>query len=289
MAGFNINGVQLHCRIAGRGEPLLLLHGLGSSSLDWERQIRVYSERFRVIAPDLRGFGYSAKPPGPYTIDLFAQDMYGLLARLDVEACHVLGYSMGGAVALQMAVNEPERLRSMILVNCLASYEVDRWAKHWFVLVRMAMARLAGMERMARFGAKRLFPEPHQEHLRRTMIERHRLNESHAYLAALYALKGWSVRAQLPGLSMPTLVIAADMDYTPVEETADYVATLPNARLEIVRNSRHGTPFDQPARFDSLVLGFLDEHRAAPARLLVWWRRLIARDAPQPRPGLARR
>jgi pimeloyl-ACP methyl ester carboxylesterase len=270
---FNVNGIDLYCELAGSGEPLLLLHGLGSSSLDWDEQIGVYAEHFRVIAPDLRGFGRSSKPIGPYSIRLFGEDLTALLDRLKISRCHVLGYSMGGAIALQMATHPESRFSSLILVNTLASFEVDHWRKQMFVLVRIAMARFVGMERMARFGAKRLFPDPHQSHLRRRMIERHRHNTPHSYLAALHALKGWTVKELLPRIDVPTLVVAADQDYFSVEEKAEFVAAMPNARLEIVTQSRHGTPFDQSERFNKLVMAFLFESME-PSGRAPWWRRL---------------
>ena len=273
MPHFKVNGIDLYCELAGSGEPLLLLHGLGSSSLDWDEQIGVYSERFQVIAPDLRGFGRSSKPPGPYSIRLFGEDISALLDAMSIPSCHVLGYSMGGAIALQMATHPQQRFSSMVLVNTLASFEVDHWRKQMFVLVRIAMAKFVGMERMARFGAKRLFPEPHQGHLRRRMVERHRHNTPHAYLAALHALKGWTVKDLLPRINVPTLVVAADSDYSPVEEKADFAAAMPDAQLEIVHGSRHGTPFDQSEKFNRLVMDFLIDHLQGDA-LSPWWRRL---------------
>ncbi len=273
MPHYKVNGIDLYCELAGSGEPLLLLHGLGSSSLDWDEQIGVYAEHFRVIAPDLRGFGRSSKPPGPYSIRLFGEDLIALLEQMNIERCHVLGFSMGGAIALQMATHASHRFSSMVLVNTLASFEIDHWRKQMFVLVRIAMARLVGMERMARFGAKRLFPHAHQSHLRRRMIERHRHNTPHSYLAALHALRGWTVRDLLPRISVPTLVVAADRDYSSVEGKAEFVAAMPDARLEVVHESRHGTPFDQSERFNKLVVEFLLEQMRQTAAT-PWWRRL---------------
>ncbi len=286
-----VNGIQLHYLDEGEGEPLLLVHGLGSCSDDWEHQIPAFAHHFRVIAPSLRGFGDSDKPEGPYTISQFAQDMLALLDRLDIERAHLLGFSMGGAIAFHMALQAPGRLRTMVIVNSLPSFEMDHWSKHLWVITRIGMARLVGMPRMARFLSKRLFPEPHQRHLRRKMQERHALNDKEAYLAALSSVKGWTAAERLGEIEVPTLVIASEHDYVAVDEKAAYVEQMPDARLAVVQDSRHATHFDQADVFNRLVLDFLLAHkeqepRAFDYRSLWRWlkplrRRRDSADAPQ--------
>lgn len=277
MPSFRVNDINLYCEVKGQGEPLLLLHGLGSSSQDWEQQIPVFSERFEVVVPDLRGFGNSEKPPGPYSIRQYAEDVLDLMDQLGFEQFHVLGYSMGGAIALQLGATSLSRLRSMVVVNSLPSFALDHWRKQMLVLVRIVMARFAGMDRLARFAAKRLFPEPHQEHLRRKMIKRHRHNKAHAYLAAVEALKGWSVEEWLAGMYVPALIVSSDMDYTGPEEKEAYAQRMPDARFELISNSRHGTPYDQVEVFNRLAMEFLLEHSVhkEPSRWRAWISRLL--------------
>ena len=124
--------------------------------------------------------------------------------------------------------------------------------------MRLTVVRFVGMERMARIIAKRLFPAPEQEELRCTTIERYGNNDRASYLAALQGLIGWSVEDQISDIEMPALVITADNDYTPVTIKEVYVAAMPQARLQVIENSRHGTPMDQPDRFNEVVLEFLD-------------------------------
>jgi len=134
-----LKDLKLHYQQHGRGEPLVLLHGLGSSSYDWEFQVPAFSKYYRVIAPCLRGFGDSDKPPGPYSISQYAHDVIDLLDHLGIARCHVLGFSMGGAIAFQMAVDQPERLHSLIVVNSQPSFELDHWRKHLMVITRIGM------------------------------------------------------------------------------------------------------------------------------------------------------
>jgi pimeloyl-ACP methyl ester carboxylesterase len=257
MSFAHLKDLNLHYLQHGRGDPILLLHGLGSSSYDWEFQVPAFSKHFRVIAPCLRGFGDSDKPAGPYSIQLFASDMLALLDHLGIERCHVMGFSMGGAIAFQMAIDQPHRLSSLIVVNSQPSFELDHWRKHLMVITRIGMASVFGLERMTRYVAKRLFPRPDQAHLRERMLERQAKNQKASYLAALQALAGWSVKDRIHELFVPTLIIAGEHDYSPLAEKQGYVQLIPNARLEVIKDSRHGTPFEKPDEVNRAVLDFL--------------------------------
>ncbi len=258
MPKLKLGEVSLHYEVHGEGKPLLLLHGLGSSSRDWEYQIPDLARRYRVIAPSLRGFGESDKPDGPYTVMQFARDCIDLLNHLGVDRTHVFGFSMGGAVAFQLAVEFQHRLESLIVVNSQPSFELDHWRSHLMVLMRIGMANIMGMERMTRFLARRMFPAPEQKALRDRMTERYRNNDKTAYLAALRSLAGWSVEDYIGSIDVPTLVLAGEYDFTPVEAKQQFVDKMPNASLRVVRDSRHGTPFDQHKVVNSLVLDFLE-------------------------------
>ena len=117
MSKLKVRDVNLHYEITGQGQPLLLIHGLGSSARDWELQVPVFAQNYRVVAFDVRGHGRSDKPPGPYSIPLFADDAAALIRALDIAPTHVVGISMGGMIALQLAVSAPELVRSLVVVN----------------------------------------------------------------------------------------------------------------------------------------------------------------------------
>ena len=155
-----INGIEMHYVDEGDGEPLVLLHGLGSSAEDWEFQIPALSRHYRVVAPCLRGFGHSEKPPGGHSIKTWSEDVVSLIRHLDLAPVHLLGFSMGGAISFQTVVDHPGLLRSLIIVNSLPSFELDHWTKYLMVLTRIGMAQTMGMPRLARYVAKRVFPAP---------------------------------------------------------------------------------------------------------------------------------
>ncbi len=255
----SLNGTQIHYLQQGFGEPLLLLHGLGCSSYDWEYQLPAFSARYRVIAPCLRGFGASEKPQGPYSIAEYCDDALALLAHLNVRRAHVVGFSMGGAIGFQMAVSAPKRISSLIAVNSQPTFELDDWRKHLLVLSRVGMASVLGMQRMSRLLAKQLFPLAEQQHLRKVMVERHSRNHKASYLAAVQALAGWSVRDRIGQLPMPVLMLSAEHDFVPASARRMYAQSMPDGRLETIADSRHATPFDQPRVFNERVLSFVDE------------------------------
>jgi 3-oxoadipate enol-lactonase len=253
-----INGSRMHYEERGRGPQLLLLHGLGSCASDWEHQIGALATDFRVLCCDLRGHGLSDKPEGPYSIAGFAHDVAALLEALHVERTHVVGVSMGGMVALQLAADRPELVRRLVIVNSAAEVVPRGW--QWaLVWQRLAMLRLTGMARMARMVGKRLFPRPEQRWLRDTFEARFAANDKRAYTSALHAIVGWSVSERLPDIAAPALWISGDRDYTPPAVKERFVRAMPNAELRVIADSGHATPADQPEAFNRLVLEFLGQ------------------------------
>ncbi len=262
MPTVHLSGIDLYYEMAGDGEALLLIHALGSSCRDWELQIPAFSAHYKVIAIDLRGHGRSGKPPGPYSIPLFAADAVGLLDALNIASAHVVGLSLGGMVAFQLAVSWPDRIRSLVIVNSGPEFVTRTYRERLLLFQRQMVVRVMGMKGIGRFLSRRLFPKPEQERLRRQMVERFSQNDPRAYRAALRAITvGWSVEKHLAKLRCPTLVIAADEDYTPVALKAAYVEKLRDGQLLVIQDSRHATPVDQPAEFNKAVLTFIDGNR----------------------------
>lgn len=254
-----VNGVRLHYRRSGQGDPLLLLHGLGSSSRDWEHQLDALSARFEVIVPDLRGHGRSDKPPGPYSVALFASDIAEFMRMLGLGAAHLVGLSMGGMLAFQLALDHPQSVRSLIIVNSAPELVPRGLKQRWQFARRRWIVRLLGMRRMGKVLADQLLPEPGQRHLHAVFIERWAENDPRAYLASLDAIVGWSVIERIAELRVPCLVVSADADYTPIAAKRAWAALIPGAELAVICNSRHMTPLDQAQAFNEALIGFLSQ------------------------------
>ena len=259
MPYFDNDGCQLHYEDYGHGTPVLLIHGLGSSTLDWEFQIPVLSAHYRVLALDVRGHGRSDKPRERYRMADFADDVAALIEHLQLPPVHLVGISMGGMIGFQLGVDQPHLLRSLTIVNSAPEVKAHNLRERLEIAKRWLLARLLPLETLAKALGKLLFPRPEQAELRRKVEQRWPRNDKRAYLASLDAIIGWGVRERLQRITCPTLVISADRDYTPIEHKQAYVTELPDARLQVIDNSRHATPLDQPQRFNTVLLDFLAE------------------------------
>jgi len=253
----SVDDVRLYYEEDGTGAPLLFIHGLGSSTLDWFEQVDHFENAYRVLRMDLRGHGRSGKGEGPYHMAQFARDVAVLLRKLDAAPAHVVGLSMGGMVALQLAADAPRLVRSLVVTNSVADAELQTWADVWFYLSRRTAVQVLGMRQVGKRIADRLFVKPSQAALRRQFVERWAKNDKQAYLWSIDAIMGWSVWERLPRIPAPTLLVAAEHDYTPVSEKNRIVAEMPRAELAVVENARHALPVEKPEAFNEIVEGFL--------------------------------
>jgi pimeloyl-ACP methyl ester carboxylesterase len=121
-----VDGVPIHYVEAGQGKAVLLIHGLGASTFSFRHTIPELAQRYRVIALDLKGFGYSARPQSDYSLTAQAALVRQVMDRLGVERAAVVGHSMGGAVAMRLALGYPERVSRLVLVASATDRELRR-------------------------------------------------------------------------------------------------------------------------------------------------------------------
>ncbi len=253
----NLNEINLYYEIHGEGEPLLFIHGLGSSSRDWELQLDFFAQNHKLILVDVRGHGRSDKPPGPYSIPLFAEDIKKLLQALQVGPVHILGISLGGMIAFQLGISYPDLIKSLVIVNSTPELVARTLKDRLGIWQRLLIVRFLGMRKMGEVLGNRFLPDPEQAELRKIFIERWAENDKPAYLEAMKAVIGWSVTDRLGEIHCPTLVIGSDGDYFPTEEKVAYTKKIPGAKLEIIKNTRHALPAENPEVFNQIVIDFL--------------------------------
>jgi pimeloyl-ACP methyl ester carboxylesterase len=247
----------LYYDVTGDGPPLLFIHGLGSSTRDWQAQVPDFEARYRVIRFDLRGHGRSAKPPGPYSIPLFARDTACLLRHLDVRRAHVVGISMGGMVGLQLAADTNGLVGSLTVANSYVEFVPRTWQRRFQTWRRKQFIRLFGMRAVGWVLSRRLFPSEDHDLQRTLFVERWAENDKRAYLDAIDAIVGWSIRARLPEINCPTLVLTAEHDYTPPAHKRRYAERLPDARLVVIPETHHALPAEHPQAFNGALNAFL--------------------------------
>ena len=265
MPTVHVNGVDLYYERHGAGQPVLLIHGLGSSTEDWDPQIPALVKHFEVITFDVRGHGRSSKPRQRYSVKLFADDTAALIRALAIAPAHVIGISMGGMIAFQLAVDAPDLVRSLVIVNSGPAMPIRTLAQRMMIWTRVAIVRLRGMRAMGKVLADKLLPGPEHASLHAAFIERWSANDPAAYLSALNGLVNWGVMDRLAGITCPVLVLTADQDYTPIPFKEAYTAMMPNAELVVVADARHFMPIERPAPFNAALLKFLTRVQAPTA------------------------
>jgi pimeloyl-ACP methyl ester carboxylesterase len=257
MPFLRLQNLQLYYEVTGEGPPLLMIHGLGSSSRDWEKQINPFAQKYQVVTLDLRGHGHSDKPPGPYSVRMFAEDTASLMHELNIATSHVVGISMGGMVAFELAVHFPELLRSLTVVNSYPEMRVETFHEHLQVWRRVLFLELLGMRGTGIMLGRHLFPKPEQRDLREIFVGRWAENDKRAYRESFRALLNWDVEQYLGEIRCPTLVIASDQDYMPLEEKRAYSAKIPNSELVIIEDARHAVTVERPEQFNAILKEFL--------------------------------
>ncbi len=238
---------------------VLFLHGLGSCSEDWGLQIPIVSERYRVLALDMPGHGRSRQPEGWPSIEDMAFQIASVVKEHAELPVHVVGLSLGGAVAMQLALDHSEAVRSLTLVNTFA--KLHSGSSGFFrKLVRMGFVVLGRMDQVGQWVAAGLFPEPDQELLRQAAAERIASNPRGAYLRAVWAATRFDIRDRLHEINAPTLVVAGELDQTvSMEAKVELEGNIPGAHLVVIPDSGHATPLDAVEEFNRTLLEFLSK------------------------------
>ena len=260
MPGVALNGVDFWIDVVGHagGTPVVLLHGLGSSSVDWTFQIPAFAGQHRVLAVDLPGHG-QARPSRrhPGIVDV-AHALDAALAAVGEREVHVVGLSLGGCVGLALAAAHPARVRSLTVVNAFARLAPAGLPGVARAVHRVALACAAPMPTLAAHVARTLFPKPGQRELFDMAVRSLSSTPRRTYLASMAALARFDGRARLADVRCPTLVVVGDRDATVPRPAAERLCeTIPRARLLIVCDSGHATPYDQPQVFNREVLAFI--------------------------------
>ena len=238
---------------------VVLLHGLGSSAEDWLLQAPVLQDRHRAIAVDLPGFGKSRAFPGWPTMADYGRAVAEAMAEAEVEAAHVIGLSLGGAVALQLGLDRPQQVLSLTLVNSFARGRVRPGAvlrTGW----RFVYVLTGRMDRVGGWVAQELFPHPAQEDLRRIAAARLGRSRRRPYLQAGQAIARFDVRRRLGEITCPTLIVAGEEDnLVPLSAKEEMARSIPGARLVRLSDSGHASPIDDAQTFNRIVEAFLEE------------------------------
>ena len=260
MATQNINGATLHYIEKGIGQPLVLLHGFPLDSRMWAAQIDELSSRWRVIAPDFRGFGRSPAG-GAFTVPSLADDIHALLASLKAVPCVLAGLSMGGYVAMNYAQKFAQTLRGLVLVDTkdAADSPEQRENRNRMIEVVRSKGSPAIAEMMI---GKMLSPDtaehrPAQVKALREMMEACPAQTIEHALAALRDRP--DMTEELGKVSVATLIIVGDADaITPPGVAEAMKKRIAGSQLAVIKGAGHMSPMEQPSQVNRALRQFLE-------------------------------
>lgn len=237
-----LGDLRMYVEIHGEGEPVLLLHGGFGSMEAWRPLIAVLSPHFRVIAPDLRAHGRTNDGDRPFDPELLAEDLRALLDALDVPRAHVVGWSMSGGLALELALRHPARVERLVMIAALAHHAGLQEAFREHLLAATADTWPAGTVRAWRA----LAPDPDRWELvfgkLRDFITSGPRRGADDY----------------PRVRAPTLVILGEQDtVVKPEHIREQAAAIPHARLLACEDAGHGVPLEKPDQVNTAILRFL--------------------------------
>lgn len=239
----------------GSGEPLVLIHGLGEVKEGWQNQFEL-ADQFELIIPDLRGHGECTKTDG-ITIHNFASDVIDLLKELEIENAHILGLSMGGAVAQEIYRQDPSLVRSLLLISTFHYFPKklkgilfeNRKAK--FEAVSSSGRQLEHLAHMALYSWNKDTVEKFSHIFR----PKHQI-----FIESLKTCLEVNNSTLLPKIQVPTLIIGSQYDSVlPVWIQACMHKLIPNSKFIIMRNTGHIAKLEAKDRFNSLLRRFLNQ------------------------------
>ncbi len=260
MATQSVNGTTLHYIDQGKGTPLVLMHGFPLDSRMWEAQIGDLSSRFRIIAPDFRGFGKS-QAAGPFTVASLAEDIHALVATLDVKQPIIAGLSMGGYVAINYARKFAGSFRALILIDTKDAG--DDAAQKETRNRMIEVARTKGSTAIAEMMQPKMLSRDTNEHrpgqvkALRTIMEQCPAQTIEYALAALRDRP--DMTEELPKIAVPTLIIVGDADaITPPAMAEGMQKRIRNSRLVVVPGAGHMAPMEQASQVNRVIRQFVE-------------------------------
>jgi 3-oxoadipate enol-lactonase len=245
-----------YCEPWTRGPaPVVFIHGLGGSHEMWLYQVPAFCGRFPILTLDLRNHGTSGRTTDEFTIADMARDVARLLRAIGAERAHVVGLSLGGMVALQLALDHATVVASLTLADTMAGMPPD--FEH---LGREALRFIeeSSMAEVAKTRITNAFSPDVNPVMRDYLIDQVAKNDKPAYVCAARAAFRFNVRDRLGAITTPTLVVVGDADIvTPPPLSEELAAGVRGARLVRIANAGHITSMERPAEFNAAVLEFV--------------------------------
>jgi len=265
-----INGISFYYQVHGRGAPLVLIAGMGADHRSWFPQVPTFKHHFRVITFDGRGVGRTGKPRELYNFESLAEDVVGLMDALSVDDAHVLGESLGGIVAQELAITFPQRVRKLVLANTAVGTGVDMQIHPDL----MNSYGLPGGPSPGEFDPAKVDINKAMRAMIALSFNSRFYRLAMTLMATIYvrssafkgmpeqikAISDYSTLDRLHLIRSPTLVITGTADRIVPPSMSDILSSrIPNARLIKIEGGSHALHVEMRRRFNQEVLDFLRE------------------------------
>lgn len=260
MNSTNLNDITITYSDEGIGLPVIFLHAFPLNQTMWDDQSSELKKHCRVVTLDLRGFGQSSAPPGPYSMDQMAADVRGLMSVLDIEKAVLVGLSMGGYIALAFYRNYPEAVRALVLADTRASADTHE----------ARLRRLKSADKAETVGSRAIADDMVPMLVGRTtlesrasIVERVRsMIEANSPQGIAGAQRAMAVRRDstyiLAGVDFPVLIMVGSEDtLTPIVEAESLRNGIAGARLCLVEDAGHLSNIERPEEFNRILTEFI--------------------------------
>ena len=264
----SVGDIDIYYEIHGAPDapPLVLIGGWASYRWIWFRQVPAFKEKYRCVVFDNRGAGKSSKPDYPYTIEMMAADTVGLMEALNIKDAHILGISMGGLIAQQIAISYPEKVRSLILSS------TQFGGRNYIPMDDKTMALLIALptetisvEQAREMRYRATFSPEFLKENRSILAQIDEWAEKHptplfAQVHQSSATSEFNSELKLNKITAPTLILHGDNDRAVPTKNGELLAErIPNSKLKIIKDAAHFVIIEKYEEFNTEVMNFIDE------------------------------
>ena len=268
------NGIKISYDLKGKGFPLILIHGFGSKKEIWKPQIIDFSKKYKTITFDLRGTGKTDRPDYPYTMEMFADDIKGLMDYLQIKSTHLIGRSLGGMIAQNFVLKYPQNVKKLVLIASNAIFD-DESVVDLVINNRIKDIELLKKDPVKAFWNKSLFVyhQKFRQELKQNpkkkffnafsledLIEESTINPSRAQdiINQGSAMKGHNTLNRLSEIKNETLLLAASHDrLIPKSLMVEIYKRIPNSILKIIDKAGHFMTVSRATEINNIILDFL--------------------------------
>lgn len=263
MAFTKSNGINIHYQLHGNGETLILISGLGGDLNFWESSIDLLSKSYQLLIFDTRGSGKTQAATGPCSMEILANDLLGLMDSLNISKAHILGFSMGGAVALTFAHRYPERVSNLIIAASFAvmNAQIRLFLDAVEVVFKINLSSKQMFELIVPWLFSPNFMGQPENNIYLQFDENDPDQQSfEAWQSQYRALREFNISHELSSLLMPTMIIAGGADrLAHLEDSMRLAEGISNSQLVVIADVGHLINFEQPELFHKTIIDFLKQ------------------------------